>query len=144
MRSCSLVKNGVDLHGIWYQSSGIQSLIFQHHLSPVLEGHTIFLLTFFPSPCALSSMALCIVGIQAENLKCMFSFVCVTQHGENEHELLVLHMHTFLNAFVEYCVFPLKALNLFLREFDLCRALHFVQLGKQSYKFIIVALFITQ
>lgn len=58
----------------------------------------------------------------------------------NDHELhFLFHMLTFSNIFIKHC-FHLKGTLIFEERLDLCSVLQFVQLGKQSCKFIIVAL----
>lgn len=58
----------------------------------------------------------------------------------NDHKLHYLfHVLTFSNIFVKHC-FHLKGTLIFEERLDLCSVLQFVQLGKQSFKFIIVAL----
>lgn len=129
---------------VWNMVSKQQYLVpdfQQRHSSPVLEMCPRFLLlTFFPSQLALTLVALNTVGIQAEFEVYDLMGMCNLALRMNMNFFFLLHMLTFSNIFVKHCVFTSKALLIFEGRFDLCSVLQFVQLGKRSCKFIIVAL----
>lgn len=135
VRSQLLIGCGVHLCGTWSQSSSwlstlsIASTWNAPSFPPLLSLHHVHSFWWLFKLLDLK-----------QSLKCMVGWICVAWHWENDYELCFLfHMLTFYNIFVKHC-FHLKGTLIFKERLDLCSVLQFLHLGKQSCKFIIVAL----